>query len=162
MASIGGDQMGVLIAIIVIGGVIGAIGLAESVQEKKRIKQLEERDDRIWEQLQRKYSKVPESELYWIYQELNWVCESLWDDAHSGNWDVDQMILAGTYDPLYPVGTAKQKLQTINQRYGWTGSDAIQFSRETSVSSVYENRYFLACMFAKNVRTTYSFHYRDD
>lgn len=154
--------MGFLILILVVGGVIGAICLAESAQETERIKQIQDRDDRMWNQLQRKYSSVPDNELYWIYQELNWVCESLWDDAYSRNLDVDQMILAGTYNPLHPVGTAKQKLQTINQRYGWTGSDAIQFSRETSVSSVYENRYFLACMFVKNGRPTCSFHFRDD
>jgi len=154
--------MGVLIAIIVIGGVIGAICLAESAQEKKRIKQLEERDDRIWEQLQRKYSKVPESELYWIYQELDWVCDSLREDARRDPDQEVQLILSGSYNPLHPVGTAKQKLQTINQRYRWTGSDAIQFSRETSVSSVYENRYFLACMFTRTGNPRCSFHFRND
>lgn len=154
--------MGFLIAILVIGGLIGALCLAESAQEKKRIKQLEERDERIWGQLQRKYSRVPEGELHWIYQELNWVCKSLRDDAYRDPEHEMQLILAGTYEPLYPVATAKQKLQTINQRYGWTGSDAIQFSRETSVSSVYENRYFLACMFTKNGNPRCSFHFRND
>lgn len=150
--------MGFLIAILIIGSVIGVICLSTPSQEEER----KNRDNRIWNQLQRKYSSVPDNELYWIYEELNWVCESLWDDAYSGNLDVDQMILAGTYNPLHPVGTAKQKLQTINQRYGWTGSDVIQFSRETSVSSVYENRYFLACMFINNGKPRCSFHFRDD
>lgn len=149
---------------VIILVIVGAICLIESefAQEKKRIKQLEERDDRIWGQLQRKYSRVPEGELYWIYQELNWVCESLYYDAYRDPDHEMQLILAGTYNPLHPVATAKQKLQTINQRYGWTGPDAIQFSRETSVSSVYENRYFLACMFTENGNPRCSFHFRND
>lgn len=156
--------MGVLIAVIIIGGVIGVLCFADSVQQKNRIKQLEDRDNKIWETLRRKYANVPDSELYWILNELNWVCDALWEETLS-NRNPDhtmQLMISGTYSPLHPVGTARQKLQTINDRYGWIGSDAIQFSRETSASSVFENRYFLACMFTKGGHPQYRFHFKNN
>lgn len=150
--------MGVLIILIIVGAVIGIICYSEHRRENRYVASIASRDEEMMTQLKRKYSNIPENELRWIYSELDWVCNSLRDKMRLTDDKLYELVSAGTYNPLYPENEARAKLNRINLRYGWQGSDAIKFSPETSVSSVYENCYYLGKLLS--VRgMLWSFHF---
>lgn len=131
-----------LVLILVIG--ITIVFVWDEIRVKKEIKYLEQRDEHIIDVLEEKYRMIPDRELCFIYEELDWVCQSLFNEVYADKEHRNQLIMQGLYAPLHPVGEAKAKLQRLNNRYGWSGENMILFTTKSSANGVYENRYFLA------------------
>ena len=155
-------EIAVPIVAIIAGGYC-LLSLAEYLIEKILDKYDEKEKEKFEKEkrdiLLKKYSNIPVNELRWILKELNWVCESLRDYSFYSGEEVWRLIISGDYNPLYPPRTAREKLQYINNKYGWRGKNEIKFSHEDSASGVYENRYFVACLISKDGTTTYPPHY---